>query len=406
MKKFLAWIALVPLISIAYTSSDLSNATFLVQKGIITQQSSDAGYRLDDKITRAEVIGIALKIRWTTLPDDYQCRKYFSDTIKQDWVCRAIELASDGDLISRSNAKARPQDSITRAEAFAILFKASDLTPFKEYDTFSSMDVDASQWQKDLFVKIRNTDIEVPGTQYLSSGTPSSPYKFFPNRLATRSEIFDFGSRLLGWVTPSNQVPTSTKTITVVDWDTIHYGDLKIRMIGLDAPESNTSRYGYVECFGPEASAHLKTLLQNATDVTIEKDATQGETDKYGRTLAYIFYNGVNINTKMILDGYAFEYTYDNAYRYQSDNKNAEQVAKNAGIGLWSTSTCSGDRKKGTTAGTTTVTPTSNASYTCGTKTYCSEMTTCEEAKYYLNSCGLSRLDGDKDGTPCESVCG
>jgi hypothetical protein len=42
----------------------------------------------------------------------------------------------------------------------------------------------------------------------------------------------------------------------------------------------------------------------------------------------------------------------------------------------------------------------------CGTKSLCKEMTTCAEAKYFLDQCGLGRLDADKDGIPCESVCG
>ena len=40
---------------------------------------------------------------------------------------------------------------------------------------------------------------------------------------------------------------------------------------------------------------------------------------------------------------------------------------------------------------------------TCGLKRYYGEMSSCEEATYFLNSCGLSRLDGD--GIPCESLC-
>jgi hypothetical protein len=32
-------------------------------------------------------------------------------------------------------------------------------------------------------------------------------------------------------------------------------------------------------------------------------------------------------------------------------------------------------------------------------------MSSCEEAMYYLNSCGSSRLDGYGDGIPCESLC-
>lgn len=47
-----------------------------------------------------------------------------------------------------------------------------------------------------------------------------------------------------------------------------------------------------------------------------------------------------------------------------------------------------------------------NESQSCGTKTLCREMSSCDEARYYLDVCGLSRLDGDNDGIPCESICG
>jgi hypothetical protein len=41
----------------------------------------------------------------------------------------------------------------------------------------------------------------------------------------------------------------------------------------------------------------------------------------------------------------------------------------------------------------------------CGAKRTCGEMSGCEEARFYLTQCGVSRLDGDKDGTPCEELC-
>ncbi len=47
----------------------------------------------------------------------------------------------------------------------------------------------------------------------------------------------------------------------------------------------------------------------------------------------------------------------------------------------------------------------SSNTFTCGTKKTCGEMSSCSEAKNYLNICGVSRLDGDKDGVPCESIC-
>lgn len=38
-------------------------------------------------------------------------------------------------------------------------------------------------------------------------------------------------------------------------------------------------------------------------------------------------------------------------------------------------------------------------------KQTCKQMRDCEEALYYLRECGVSRLDKDKDGVPCESLC-
>lgn len=45
------------------------------------------------------------------------------------------------------------------------------------------------------------------------------------------------------------------------------------------------------------------------------------------------------------------------------------------------------------------------ATGTCGSKKYCSQMSSCAEAQFYLNECGLSKLDKDGDGTPCEALC-
>lgn len=48
---------------------------------------------------------------------------------------------------------------------------------------------------------------------------------------------------------------------------------------------------------------------------------------------------------------------------------------------------------------------TASSGFTCEGKRYCREMTSCEEAQFYLNQCGVGRLDGDGDGVPCESIC-
>ncbi len=70
MKKLLlSSLIVTSVLTFAYTQTDVDNANYLASKGIITTQSATAGYRLDDTITRAEVAGIALKLRGTALPE-------------------------------------------------------------------------------------------------------------------------------------------------------------------------------------------------------------------------------------------------------------------------------------------------------------------------------------------------
>src|SRR5215831_3268005 len=40
--------------------------------------------------------------------------------------------------------------------------------------------------------------------------------------------------------------------------------------------------------------------------------------------------------------------------------------------------------------------------FRCDGRTYCSQMTSCAEAKYFLEHCPNVKMDGDHDGVPCE----
>jgi excalibur calcium-binding domain-containing protein len=44
----------------------------------------------------------------------------------------------------------------------------------------------------------------------------------------------------------------------------------------------------------------------------------------------------------------------------------------------------------------------SDERYKCKGKIYCSEMTSCAEAKFYLRNCKGTKIDGNHDGVPCE----
>jgi len=40
--------------------------------------------------------------------------------------------------------------------------------------------------------------------------------------------------------------------------------------------------------------------------------------------------------------------------------------------------------------------------YQCDGRKYCSQMTSCEEAMFFLHNCPGAKMDGDGDGIPCE----
>ena len=44
--------------------------------------------------------------------------------------------------------------------------------------------------------------------------------------------------------------------------------------------------------------------------------------------------------------------------------------------------------------------------YTCDGREHCSQMTSFEEAKYFIEHCPNTKMDGDNDGIPCERQFG
>ncbi len=132
----------------------------------------------------------------------------------------------------------------------------------------------------------------------------------------------------------------------------------------------------------------------------------EGE-DRYGRMLGKIYLDGRDINREMVREGHAWAYR-----QYLSDDSllEDERRAREAGAGLWSLPQAQHVppwewRRSGraNTAALASAPP--RASFTCGRKTYCREMASCDEARFYFRRCGLSRLDGDGDGLPCEQIC-
>ena len=135
------------------------------------------------------------------------------------------------------------------------------------------------------------------------------------------------------------------KVTAVVDGDTIKVlvdGKTEtVRLIGVDTPETKDPRKP-VQCFGIEASNFSKKSLLSQS-VRLVQDDSQQNRDKYGRLLRYIYLSdGTLFNQLLIASGYAYEYTYNVPYNFQTDFKAAAADAQLNQVGLWNNATCGG----------------------------------------------------------------
>lgn len=119
---------------------------------------------------------------------------------------------------------------------------------------------------------------------------------------------------------------TKAKVTYVIDGDTFHVlidgKKEKIRMFGIDAPESKQE-------WGLEAKESLNKLISNK-EVLLDIKSK----DMYGRLLATVFIGKQNINLEMIATGNAWYYEYYD--KNNTDSQNAMENAKKKKLGLWS----------------------------------------------------------------------
>lgn len=128
-------------------------------------------------------------------------------------------------------------------------------------------------------------------------------------------------------------------TVTeVVDGDTFRIaknGSKKerVRLIGIDAPETRDSQYKKVGYYGQQAKAYLKKRIENQR-VLLVKDVDS--LDKYGRTLSYVYLkDGSFINLDMVENGYARINTVPPNIAFAREFEQAQQRARKQKKGMW-----------------------------------------------------------------------
>lgn len=211
-------------------------------------------------------------------------------------------------------------------------------------------------------------------------------------------------------ITQASATEYTGKVVGISDGDTLTLltpdrQQIKVRLGEIDTPESR-------QPYGTRAKQALSDLAYGKEARVVVQD-----TDKYGRTVGRVYVGDVDVNAELVRQGAAWVYR---QYAKDASLYRLEDEAKAAKRGLWSLPEAERmppwEWRHGGAGGTAARTApaaapasvpaaTSAAGFTCGGKRYCREMTSCEEARFYLTQCGVRSLDGDGDGIPCETLC-
>ena len=204
---------------------------------------------------------------------------------------------------------------------------------------------------------------------------------------------------------------------------------VKVRLVDIDAPE--TAKPGKPgQPFGNEAERELERLVGDR-DVRIDYLTT----DRYGRILGTIYAGTTDVNASLVSTGHAWVYREYSKGQRETDLLLAEKGAGSCGNvankckdaarvppelrrGLWKLQEDQRMYPADWRAGGWKTAPAAEDDQSvvpptiigqgpeCGTKKYCSQMRDCAEAKAFFANCkGMEKLDGNKDGKPCEDLC-
>jgi micrococcal nuclease len=123
--------------------------------------------------------------------------------------------------------------------------------------------------------------------------------------------------------------------VGVTDGDTIRVvlrgTETPVRLIGIDTPERE-GPYSDDECFGEQASRYT-TYALDGREVALEFDVER--TDRFDRTLAYVWLGGALFNERILADGFATLLTFPPNVRYVDRFSAAQRRARDDGVGLW-----------------------------------------------------------------------
>ena len=124
--------------------------------------------------------------------------------------------------------------------------------------------------------------------------------------------------------------PIAFGQIKVVDAYTIVFNEEKIRLYGIDAPETNQYCYVNREAWpcGKQATKYLKNLLKDVSPSSLNCNISSK--DRYGRSIGVCYIEDKNINRNLVENGWALAYR-----EYSKDFIQNEILASKKKLGMW-----------------------------------------------------------------------
>jgi len=206
--------------------------------------------------------------------------------------------------------------------------------------------------------------------------------------------------------------PAIIGTPSVVDGDTIEIHGQRIRFNGIDAPESRQlckDANGLDYPCGRRSAEALDAFLAESRPV----QCTFVAWDRYHRFVGDCHRaDGASVASWMVEHGQALDWPQYSHGSYAD----LQALAKSAKVGLWTgefeapwdwRAGHSDNPKPSTNRKFNLISQGKIAqSYSCQPRRYCSQISSCEEARWYLSNCSWGgKLDRDSDGIPCEGLC-
>ncbi len=132
-----------------------------------------------------------------------------------------------------------------------------------------------------------------------------------------------------GTLTQTRQLPDqSCKVSKIADGDSFECATgLRVRMIGIDAPELSQRPYG------SESRRALVSIMPIGSTIRLEYD--RDPTDRYGRALAYVWVGDTLVNMEVVKRGFALAQSFPPNTTRQSQLDSAMKKAADSETGLW-----------------------------------------------------------------------